>query len=83
MSWFLATPVHTFMIFHASVNRLNNRKFEMLCFVNRYACSRTGHIFEIDIKKVNIQHVRRLLPNETRSDKDKQTFRSGKWAIDN
>ncbi|XP_053384270.1 WD repeat-containing protein 90-like isoform X2 [Mercenaria mercenaria] len=42
-----------------------------------YACSRSGHIFEIDIKKVCVQHVRRLLPNESRSDKDKQTFRSG------
>ncbi|XP_052262541.1 WD repeat-containing protein 90-like isoform X2 [Dreissena polymorpha] len=42
-----------------------------------YACSRSGHIFEIDLKKVSVQHVRRLLPNEARSDKDKQTFRSG------
>ncbi|WAQ96619.1 WDR90-like protein [Mya arenaria] len=31
----------------------------------------------IDVRKVSVQHVRRLLPNEARSDKDKQTFRSG------
>ncbi|KAL5019432.1 hypothetical protein ScPMuIL_003485, partial [Solemya velum] len=40
-----------------------------------YACSRSGHIFEIDLKKVCIHHTRRLLPVENRT--DKQTFRSG------
>ncbi|KAK3091415.1 hypothetical protein FSP39_019740, partial [Pinctada imbricata] len=38
-----------------------------------YACSRSGHVFEIDLKKVCIQHVRRLLPNDNRATKDKST----------
>lgn len=44
-----------------------------------YACSRSGHIFEIELQKVAIRHVRRLLPNMSKSskDQDKQTFRSG------
>ncbi|KAJ8318923.1 hypothetical protein KUTeg_004014 [Tegillarca granosa] len=46
-----------------------------------YACSRSGHIFEIELQKVSIQHVRRLLPNESRTVKDKHTFRSGPAGI--
>ena len=46
-----------------------------MVLIFRYACSRSGHIFEIDIQKVSILHVRRLLPAESRT--DKQTFRSG------
>lgn len=37
-----------------------------------YACSKTGHVFEIDLQKVTIKHVRRLLPNENKAGKDKQ-----------
>jgi hypothetical protein len=55
---------------------------DIINFCYRYACSRSGHIFEIDIKKVCVQHVRRLLPNEARSDKDKQTFRSGLFNVE-
>lgn len=46
------------------------------CILNalssRYACSKTGHVFEIDLQKVTIKHVRRLLPNENKAGKDKQ-----------
>ncbi|XP_069124737.1 WD repeat-containing protein 90-like isoform X4 [Argopecten irradians] len=42
-----------------------------------YACSRSGHIFEIELQKVSIQNVRRLLPTDTKPVKEKQTFRSG------
>ena len=41
-------------------------------FVFSYACSKTGHVFEIDLQKVTIKHVRRLLPNESKAGKDKQ-----------
>ncbi|XP_056017616.1 WD repeat-containing protein 90-like isoform X2 [Ostrea edulis] len=37
-----------------------------------YACSKTGHVFEIDLQKVSIKHVRRLLPNENKASKEKQ-----------
>ena len=44
-----------------------------LCILSfSYACSKTGHVFEIDLQKVTIKHVRRLLPNESKAGKDKQ-----------
>ncbi|XP_013393034.1 WD repeat-containing protein 90-like [Lingula anatina] len=47
-----------------------------------YACSRSGHIFEIDYQKMAIHHVRRLKPNDPRtSSRDKQTFSSGNWMV--
>lgn len=42
-----------------------------------FAASRSGHVFEVDYRKVAIKNVRRLLPVETDSKKDKQTFNSG------
>ena len=41
-----------------------------------YACTKTGHIFEVDYRKVNISHVRRILPVDPKK-KEKQTFNSG------
>ncbi|XP_071943850.1 WD repeat-containing protein 90-like [Antedon mediterranea] len=40
------------------------------------ACTRSGHIFEIDHARVSVAHVRRLLP-VVKSKEDKSTFRSG------
>ena len=37
----------------------------------RYACSKSGHIFEVDLKKVAIHHVRRLLPLTKSHNRDK------------
>jgi len=31
-----------------------------LCDGHRYACSKSGHIFEVDYRKVAVRHVRRL-----------------------
>lgn len=42
----------------------------------RFACSKSGHIFEIDHKKMSIANIHRLLPR-TR-DGEKQTMHSGK-----
>ncbi|XP_064636675.1 WD repeat-containing protein 90-like [Lineus longissimus] len=42
-----------------------------------YACSRSGHIFEINYKKMAIQHVRRLLPAVKKKNREKITFNSG------
>ncbi|XP_033117799.1 WD repeat-containing protein 90-like isoform X4 [Anneissia japonica] len=39
------------------------------------ACTRSGHIFEIDHARVSVAHVRRLLPVD--KTKEKSTFRSG------
>ncbi|XP_077979468.1 WD repeat-containing protein 90-like [Glandiceps talaboti] len=41
-----------------------------------YACTKSGHIFEIDYARVSIVHVRRLLPID-KSKQDKSTFHSG------
>ncbi|CAH1794798.1 unnamed protein product [Owenia fusiformis] len=45
-----------------------------------YVCSRSGHIFEINYRKVAIHHVRRLLPVDKRhrNKREKQTFNSSK-----
>uniref|UniRef100_A0A7M4DUR7 WD repeat-containing protein 90 n=1 Tax=Crocodylus porosus TaxID=8502 RepID=A0A7M4DUR7_CROPO len=44
-----------------------------------FVCSRSGHILEIDYKKVSIRNARRLLPSQTQHShrREKQTFNSG------
>nr|XP_033770291.1 WD repeat-containing protein 90 isoform X1 [Geotrypetes seraphini] len=44
-----------------------------------YVCSKSGHILEIDYKKVSIRNVRRLLPSQRQhaQRREKQTFNSG------
>ncbi|KAK7112108.1 WD repeat-containing protein 90-like isoform X2 [Littorina saxatilis] len=43
-----------------------------------YVCSRSGHMFELDYQKVNVRHVRRLLPISTGTKNgDKNKGRSG------
>ncbi|XP_041363253.1 WD repeat-containing protein 90-like isoform X2 [Gigantopelta aegis] len=42
-----------------------------------YACSRSGHVFEIDYQKVSLRHVRRLLPTERKSSRGKESFKTG------
>ncbi|KAK6171134.1 hypothetical protein SNE40_019389 [Patella caerulea] len=37
-----------------------------------YACSKSGHVIKIDYQKVAVQHVRRLLPVNKKSTKDKE-----------
>lgn len=41
---------------------LDNRCVNVACFFGefRYACSSSGHIFEVDYLKVAVRHVRRL-----------------------
>ncbi|XP_070579992.1 WD repeat-containing protein 90-like isoform X2 [Ptychodera flava] len=41
-----------------------------------YACTKSGHIFEIDYSRVSIVHVRRLLPID-KNKKEKDTFHAG------
>lgn len=41
-----------------------------------YACTRSGHIFEVDYSRVCVAHIRRLLP-VGKHVKEKGTFRSG------
>ncbi|XP_022092508.1 WD repeat-containing protein 90-like isoform X1 [Acanthaster planci] len=41
-----------------------------------YACTRSGHIFEIDYNRVSVVHIRRLLPTG-KEVREKQTVQSG------
>ncbi|XP_072042911.1 WD repeat-containing protein 90-like [Amphiura filiformis] len=41
-----------------------------------YACTKSGHIFEIDYERVSVTHIRRLLP-AGKEMKEKETFKSG------
>lgn len=45
-----------------------------------YACSRSGHMFEIDYQKVAVRHVRRLLPIYAK-EKNKKSVHSGQFIM--
>lgn len=53
------------------------RFMAMFCLFS-YACSRSGHMFEIDYQKVAVRHVRRLLPIYAK-EKNKDSIRSGQF----
>lgn len=55
----------------------------VIFFCNRFASSRSGHIFEIDYSRVAIKNVRRLLPAQQQHGerREKWTFNTGRSII--
>uniref|UniRef100_A0A8C7XKR1 WD repeat domain 90 n=1 Tax=Oryzias sinensis TaxID=183150 RepID=A0A8C7XKR1_9TELE len=53
--------------------------FNFFCPPYRFACSRSGHIFEIDYGRVSVKNMRRLLPSQQQhaSRREKWTFNTG------
>lgn len=53
---------------------------QFFSFSFSYACSKSGHIFQIDFARVSVVHIRRLLPSGKHV-QEKSTFGSGKKFI--